>query len=345
MTFMRKSLPFATLVVLWAFCSYAQALDSIKLKSGKTVSGEITDMTATEVSVKSLNKTSAVAVNQIAAITFDGAPNSLNLARLSVQNGRYEDALKTLEKIKPEEMSRDYVRQEVDFYKALCAARLALAGSGEIQAAGKLMNDFVKANPRNYRWLEANELVGDLLVANKSYGAAADYYGKLAAAPWPDYRMKAQTAVAQVKLAEGKVQEAEKIFDEVLATDAAGKDAETQKLFARIGKARCLAEAKKTDEAQKMLQEIILASDPEDGSLMSRAYNALGTTLRKAGKPNDALLAFLHVDVLYFSSPEEHAEALANLAELWNEVHKPERAIQARQTLRERYGNSRWGKE
>ena len=79
--------------------------------------------------------------------------------------------------------------------------------------------------------------------------------------------------------------------------------------------------------------------------LGARAYNALGTALRKAGKPYDALLAFLHVDILYFASPEDHAEALANLAALWHEVHKTDRAIQAQETLRKRYKNSRWASQ
>ena len=79
--------------------------------------------------------------------------------------------------------------------------------------------------------------------------------------------------------------------------------------------------------------------------MQAQAYNTLGTALRKAGKPQDALLAFLHVDVLYFASAEDHAEALANLAQLWNEVQKPERAAQALQTLKTRYKNSRWASQ
>ena len=320
----------------------ALGLDSIKLVGGKTVSGEITDMTSRQVTVKSRGKTKPLPVNEIVSITFDGSPNSLNLARLAVRNGRYEDALKTLGKIKMEEIKRDLVKQDVAFYKGMCAARLALAGSGEVQAAGKQMNDFIRSYPENYHWLKANELVGDLLVAKKSFGHAAGYYDKLAKAPWPDYRMRAGVAIGQAKLAEGKTQEARKTFESVLAIKASGKAAQTQKLYARLGMARCLSEEEKTDEAVKLVQEIILRADPEESRLLAKAYNALGTALRKAGKTNDALLAFLHVDILYSSSPEEHAEALANLAELWNEVHKPQRAVQSRETLEKRYKNSRW---
>ena len=37
-------------------------------------------------------------------------------------------------------------------------------------------------------------------------------------------------------------------------------------------------------------------------------------------------MAFLHVDILYATQPDAHAEALANLVELWEQVHRTERA-------------------
>ena len=57
------------------------------------------------------------------------------------------------------------------------------------------------------------------------------------------------------------------------------------------------------------------------------------------------MLAFLHVDVLYFSVPEAHAEALANLVELWTELPNTERAVRARKILQEQYANSPWAKK
>ena len=53
------------------------------------------------------------------------------------------------------------------------------------------------------------------------------------------------------------------------------------------------------------------------------AYNALGTALRKAGKPKEAILAFLHVHLLYSTQPDLDAEAVANLEKLFTETHKP----------------------
>ena len=62
---------------------------------------------------------------------------------------------------------------------------------------------------------------------------------------------------------------------------------------------------------------------------MARAYNVLGTAQRQAGRTKEALLAFLHVDILYSSVPHAHAEALANLADLWQQLHRSDRAQRA----------------
>ena len=134
-------------------------------------------------------------------------------------------------------------------------------------------------------------------------------------------------------------------FDKVLATEAEGKSAQTQRMAATLGKAGALVALKKPDEAIKTVEEFLDKADPENSPLMATAYNILGTAQRQAGRTKEALLAFLHVDVLYASVPDAHAEALANLADLWEQVHKTERANRARKTLLEQYPDSPWVKK
>jgi hypothetical protein len=90
---------------------------------------------------------------------------------------------------------------------------------------------------------------------------------------------------------------------------------------------------------------VIAKADAEDGELHARAYNAKGSALVAAGKKKEALLAYLHVDLLFSSYPEQHAEALANLSALWKEVDQVNRANQAAATLRQEYPSSRWVKK
>ena len=71
-----------------------------------------------------------------------------------------------------------------------------------------------------------------------------------------------------------------------------------------------------------MIEQMIQDTDPEQKELQARAYNALGDCYERAGRTKDALLAFLHVDVLYSTVPDAHAEALSHLVKLW-ECRRP----------------------
>ena len=109
---------------------------------------------------------------------------------------------------------------------------------------------------------------------------------------------------------------------------------------ATLGKARCQAEAGQSDEAVALVEGVIAKANPEDVRLHAKAYNTLGLAHAKAGRTKDALLAFLHVDIIYFASPNEHIEALQNLVELWRQDQKPQRADEAAQILRDQYKRS-----
>jgi tetratricopeptide (TPR) repeat protein len=131
----------------------------------------------------------------------------------------------------------------------------------------------------------------------------------------------------------------------VLAIDAAGDLAEAQRTWANLGRASVLAASQKTDEAIRIVENIILNASPENEILQARAYNVLGTAYRQANRTNEALLAFLHVDLLYPTVMDAHAEALGNLVELWGQVHRAERAQRAKKTLEEQYKESPWAKK
>ena len=321
-----------------------RAADTVRRTSG-TVLGRVEKMTPVEVTVKEQSSmVTTIPVNEIITIYFDGEPASLKTARSNLLRGAYEDALTALNAVKADEANRDVIQQDIAFYKALCAARLALGGTGTVKDAGGQMIAFAKANSGSYHYLEACEIIGDLLVAIGAYAPAEEYYGRLAKAPWPEYKMRAGVAVGRAQLAQNKTAEAMKSFQEVIDTEASGDSANSQRLAATLGKASCLAATQKYDEAVKMVEEILAKADPEDVALHARAYNTLGGALLKAGRNKEALMAYLHVDVLYFTIPEAHAEALANLAKLWDAEHKTERAVRARAILQEQYGNSPWAK-
>ena len=81
-----------------------------------------------------------------------------------------------------------------------------------------------------------------------------------------------------------------------------------------------------------------------DAELFGRAYNAHGDCLQKAGKPKEALMSYLHVDVLFYSDPDIHAESLYHLSRLWEETKKPDRAATTQNLLQQRYSGSVWAR-
>ena len=340
------SIVLAPLILSVVPAGVAQAVsDRVRLTRGSET-GEVTEMTPLAVTLnKGAPGSETVAVNEIKSIVFDGEPAELSQARVNAANGAYQNALATLAKIDDGSLRRDFIQQDVAFYKAWCAAHLALAGDGEIADAGRQLNNFVRNHPQSFHYLAAVEKMGDLLMAGERYGSAQKQYADLAKAPWPDYKIRAAVLIGRTLQAQGKHAEAIRQFDAALATTADGAESQSQRLAATLGKAVSLAETGGVDEAVNIIEKLIHDADPQQKELHARAYNALGRCYGKAGKTKDALLAYLHVDVLYNNVPEAHAEALAHLAPLWKAIGQDERAREARRLLEERYGSSRWARQ
>ena len=319
--------------------------DRVRLVRGSE-SGEVTDMSQTEITLnKGLPGNRPVAVHVIRSVVFDGEPSELSQARISAANGNYRKALDALEKVDVAAIRRDFIKQDIEFYKAFCAGKLAVSGNEEIVEAGRQLNSFVRAYPKNFHYLAATELMGDLLMADGRFEPARKQYAELAKAPWPDYKIRASVAVGRTLQAQGKHAEAIAQFDAALAISDDSADAENQKLSATLARAVSQAETGGVDQAVASIESIIQKADPQEKELHARAYNALGNCHEKAGQTKDALLAFLHVDVLYNTVPEAHAEALAHMARLWEAIGQQERARETREQLQERYAGSPWAKQ
>ena len=71
----------------------------------------------------------------------------------------------------------------------------------------------------------------------------------------------------------------------------------------------------------------------------------LSLWLKQQQQLKPALMAYLHVDVLYAGEPAQHAEALLRLSELWGPSGHEDRAVEASTRLAERYPNSQWAKK
>jgi hypothetical protein len=99
---------------------------------------------------------------------------------------------------------------------------------------------------------------------------------------------------------------------------------------------------KKFPEAETLLREVIQANPPEDAEAQAPAYNTLGDCLRAANRPKDALIAYLHTDVLYSKDKEEHPRALHGISAMFRALKQDARADEFAQRLKQEYPRSVW---
>ncbi len=318
-----------------------QSTDRIRTTRGSE-SGEVVKMSPIAVTIEQRSETTDVPVTEIRSIIFRGEPAELTQGRLNATNGGYEAALNRLEAINVRNIRGDFIKQEVEFYKAYAKAKLSLVDPKSIREAGTELNSFVTSYPNNYHFLEATELLGDLLANMGNYNAAQSKYQLLGKAPWPEYKMRAAVLVGQALLAQEEYDNALAQFDAALKIEDDSPGGKAQRLAAQLGKAVATAATGNVAAGLQSVEQVIRDADPENAELLAQAYNALGACYEQSGQPKNALYAYLHTDLLYGRVAEQHAEALAKLVPLWESVGQEGEARRARQTLLEQYPASRW---
>ncbi|MCU0870922.1 MAG: tetratricopeptide repeat protein [Pirellulaceae bacterium] len=335
----------SALLIAAVVLSTAPALaqeDTIIGRGGTPIRGTIVGISPTSVKIETTGVARDIETREIQKLSFGDEPADVRDARDQALAGQFENALASLKKVNVAEIQNEVIKQEVGYYLAFCNAKLALTAGGDKAAAIAALKLFIGQNRTTVHFFEGVQLLGDLSFADGKYAEAGTFYGLLGKAEWPEYKMRAAVQQARAQTAEGKYPEALTAYDQILASGLNTPEAAVQKMHATVGRAVCLAATGKHDEGIAIIEDLIAKNDPSDASLFGRAYNALGACYAKAGKPQDALMAYLHTDVLFFKDSESHAEALYHLSKLWAAVNKSDRAVEARSTLQSRYPGSRW---
>jgi len=325
----------------------AQTTDRIVTTDG-TLTGKITGLSPDEVQLEDrAGEIRRVPIDRLKEVQFAGEPPSLRSARGMLARGRAAEALAEIAKVEAAELDgvEAPILAPMDYVKAVAAGRVALATGADPRDAGRLVNEFLGKHASGHHFYEAQELLGDLLARAGRGDNALAAYALLAKGP-PAFKVRAAAARARMMLEQRKFAEALTEFDAALAVDAGDDAGSEQKRAAALGRARCLIGLGRNDDAIAVARGAIAQSNPEEGATLAVAYNTLGSAYRATGaNDQDALIAFLTVDLVYNGSPEAHAEALWNLAELWERGQNPERAREARGTLEASYPGSRWAKQ
>ncbi len=319
-----------------------QAVDTVFLNEGAPKSGQVKQMSPEKVVLYQNGIDVPFDVNQIKYINFADDPQELRRGRDAAVAGRYEEALTSLKEVSLNDIPRNTVKQDVEFYIAFCQGKLALQGTGDKAAAMQALGRFISGAKTNYHFYAASELFGDVAVSAGKFDFAKSAYAAVEKAPWGDYKMRATILSAKVLLAQDKYAEALANYTKVANATLNTPEANRQKLFGRVGAALCQAHTGKADEGIKTINDIIAKNDPQDMELFGKAYNSLGACYMTQNKDKEAALAYLHTDILFYGDAEVHAEALYHLYKLWDKMQKADRATKARKLVLTRYPGTRW---
>ncbi|MBI1325510.1 tetratricopeptide repeat protein [bacterium] len=308
--------------------------------SGRVVRGTINAETPREVRIQVGNKPETVPIEEIAEINYAGTPPAFLEARVREKAGDYRGALENYEKAAAASGLKPFVGQLVKFSYAAALAASVSEDESRSDKAIKALQDFVKTYPNGRHTASAYESLLNLVRSGGDDARIDSVIDELAKVPGEQARakvLKADTLVDQ-----GKAEEALRSIDSVGAQIPA--DSSLARLAESV-RIKSLVGTKKLDEAESKARQLIEAADPADSEALAHAYNALGDCLRASGKPKDALIAYLHTDILFDSVPNEHARALAAITQLWRTLEKPDRAEQTLSKLATAYPRSPWLKK
>jgi tetratricopeptide (TPR) repeat protein len=332
------------LAVLLALAATARA-DEVVLVPGATVTapggrvrGTIAGETPNEVKIRpAVGNEVTIPVDQVASVRYDNQPQAMTLAQLREAGGHLPEAADLYQKAVAEAGARPSLAQEAQFGRARVLARIAQGGDPKaLDGALSALNTFTKAFPSARQIGPALELLARLSLQTGDFDAADRHLTQLETkAPWAKDR--AAVLKAKVLGRRGQYDRAVKALDGMLASAPEGSPKWREATLAR---AEALTGLQQYDPAQAAVRAVIQAADPEDAPTQALAHNTLGDCLRAAGKPKDALLAYLHTDILYPQDQEQHARALAQIAGLWRTLKQDDRADEVVERLREEYPQS-----
>lgn len=306
-----------------------------------TLEGKIASTSADEIVLDVDGQKKTLSTAAVLGTQYDDEPVALAAVRADLELGQYEDALAKLGSLDAADVrsARAEVAAEIDSLRALATGRLALAGSEKLATGGRAVLTFVQKSPTHWRHYEAVELLGEIFAKTGKPADAEERFAALEKAASPTVRARGKIARGTLALADAaRLADAEKLFADALAElDGADADATAVRTLAQIGAARVLAGQKRFDEAEKTLDKAIAATPSDALATKAAIYVAQGEIRVAAGRPRDAIVSYLRVELLYPSVRERRVEALKALVPLWTQTGRPDRAADVRRTLKERF--------
>ena len=305
-----------------------------------TLEGKIESTSADAIVLAADGQKRTLAAASVLGTQYDDEPIVLAAVRADLELGKYEDALAKLAEISAADVrsARAAVAAEIESLRALATGRLALAGSEKLATGGRAVLAFVQKSPTHWRHYEAVELLGEIFAKTGKPADAEKQFAALEQAASPTVRARGKIARGTLALADAaRLADAEKLFADAIAeldaASAAGAETNAVRVLAQIGAARVLAGQNRFDDAEKTLDDAIAATPRDAIATNAAIYVAQGEIRVAAGRPRDAIVSYVRVELLYPSARARRVEALKALVPLWTQTGRPDRAADARRTL------------
>ncbi|MEZ6121860.1 MAG: tetratricopeptide repeat protein [Planctomycetaceae bacterium] len=337
-------LPFLVLLSV----SSVSAVDEVTRRSDNAkIRGEITKSDITEISVKRASgEVETIPVANVKSVVFDQEPPLLRTARTNETSGALEPALEKLKQVKTEYSGTNKIlKADIDFLLARVLGKQALIDPDKAEEAIAALQAFRTANATSFRYLEATLLQATLHSARKEVDQGKELLSEVQKSPVKGYQLQAGVDLGRLLLTAGDAAGALSSFDDVISKSSGDESAAGALYDGLLGRAMCLKQQNESDQAITVLDDVIGKAPESETRTLAEAWLRKGDCLRQKNEPKAALMAYLHVDVLYPGEPAQHAEALKQLSELWGPSGHEDRAAEAAARLAEKYPHSQWAKQ
>jgi tetratricopeptide (TPR) repeat protein len=288
----------------------------------------------------------AVPANEVVSVDWNDATGDFRLGLSNENGGRLDAALQLIRKSKSDiQTTNDVFRRELDFVEARILGRMAKVSPGKVDEALEALDRVRKGTSDHFRYFDTLRMLGEVQMVKGDYAAARQSFEGLSQAPWNDVKLAGQVALGRILLSEGNADEAARTFEAAIAAAGNSPGELTRKYDAMLGKARALSVQSRHEETLTVLDEVTLRAPQTETALQAEAYVLQGNSLQALGRNKEAVLAYLHVDLLFPRESDYHAESLYHLARLWKTVQAPERGLDAEAKLTSTYPDDEWTKK
>lgn len=344
MTLMKTVLSTLTLFLVGFNGSFAWAqLETVVKLDGSRVTGKLLEMTSSEVNIERNRQPTKISVQEIDHIRFSDEPARMNQVRERISGRQFEQAAKELTGISWEGLRPETVLDGM-YYSALVKAELALMGvpGNSLSDAVGLLRRFQESGKNHFQYNRGMLLYGQLAFSADRLPLAIETFQSLTEVPDKVTALQAQLELGNAQLLDKKYTDAAQSFKKAAEFDLADAQSLRLKVTARIMGHVAEAGGGSIDTAVAAIQAIIANESPDDVFLNAMAYNAQGRLQFQANQTRDAELSYLHTELLFASNPQAHSEALYHLIKIWSDSGKTDRATEAREKLKGRYGGTYW---